>query len=238
VIPALAALVALQKLDTAAETATKRLADMPAAEEAIDASIAEAGAAVEAAKASAVANQEARRALEKEVAGVDTRLSRFEDHKAAVKTNQEFTALLHEIETAKTEKDTIEEKILELMEEADALAVSLKDAEGVAEQAKRDGDEGRAALAKERGSIDEELARLQSARKGETSGLDAALLARYEQLLKGRRGVAVAAMSGETCAACYVRLRPHVAQQVRRNDDIVQCESCQRILYYEPPADA
>jgi predicted nucleic acid-binding Zn-ribbon protein len=57
----------------------------------------------------------------------------------------------------------------------------------------------------------------------------------YEQLLKGRRGIAMARMDGELCSACHVRLRPHVTQQVRRNDAIVQCESCQRILYYIAP---
>jgi predicted nucleic acid-binding Zn-ribbon protein len=64
----------------------------------------------------------------------------------------------------------------------------------------------------------------------------APLLAKYEQLLKQRRGIAVAQMAGETCRACHVRLRPHVAQIIRRNDEIIQCESCQRILYFEPPA--
>jgi predicted nucleic acid-binding Zn-ribbon protein len=42
-------------------------------------------------------------------------------------------------------------------------------------------------------------------------------------------------MVGETCTACHVRLRPHVAQMVRRNDGIVPCDSCQRILYFESP---
>ena len=43
-------------------------------------------------------------------------------------------------------------------------------------------------------------------------------------------------MTGEICDACHVRLRPHFSQPIRRNEGIVQCESCQRILYFEPPA--
>jgi predicted nucleic acid-binding Zn-ribbon protein len=46
--------------------------------------------------------------------------------------------------------------------------------------------------------------------------------------------VAVAAIEGELCTACHVRLRPAMVQLVRRNDDIVTCDSCQRILYYVP----
>lgn len=235
-IAALASLVALQTLDTASEEARRRLAELPEAEAVIDKAVADAGTAVDTARSRLAANQDARRKLEKDVAGVDTRLSRFEDHKAAVKTNQEFTALLHEIETAKNEKDAIEDRILVLMEEADEITAQLKAAETGVADATREGDETRAALRDERRATEERLAGLAVSRRGEAAGLDAAVLARYEQLLKVRRGVAVAAMNGETCAACFVRLRPHVAQQIRRNDSIVECESCQRILYYEPPA--
>ncbi len=236
-IPALQALIALQKLDSAADAARKRQGELPAALEAIAARLADAQSALEVAKANLAENQVKRRALEKDVAVVDARLSRFNDHKAAVKTNQEYTALLHEIETAKAEKDGIEEKILVLMEEADGVSARIKAAEAALAGVKREGDEARTALDRESGALDEELLRLSAARKGETAALDAPLLARYEQLLKGRKGVGVAAMTGETCSACFVRLRPHIAQLIRRNDEIHQCESCQRILYYEPPVE-
>jgi predicted nucleic acid-binding Zn-ribbon protein len=57
-------------------------------------------------------------------------------------------------------------------------------------------------------------------------------------LLRTRRGLAVARMVNAICLGCHVRLRPPVEQHVRRNDEIVQCESCQRILYYSPPTAA
>jgi predicted nucleic acid-binding Zn-ribbon protein len=233
VLPALAALIALQKLDSAAEAAERRVADMPATLEAIDAKTTAAAEDVDGAKARIAANVSARRALEKQVAGVDSRLARSNDHKAAVKTNQEYTAVLHEIEMAQAEKDRVEEQILMLMEEADGLAAALKAAEAILADTRREGDTARGALETERAAIDEELARLAGARKGEVAGIDAPTLARYEQLLRGRKGVAVAPIKGEMCAACFVRLRPHFIQTVRRNDSIVQCESCQRILHFD-----
>jgi hypothetical protein len=232
-LPALETLIVLQKLDTAADVARKRLAELPIAEQEIEKTLAAATAAVDATKARQHENQTQRRALEKDVAAVDTRLSRFDDHKAAVKTNHEYTALLHEIATAKTEKDGIEERILILMEAADGLAAELKAADKSLAEAKREGDKVRAALAAERGTLDRELQRLSDERTREARELDRALLAKYEQLLKQRRGIAVAALVGEVCSACHVRLRPHVSQQVRRNSDIVQCDSCQRILFFQ-----
>jgi len=238
VSPALASLIALQQIDSAADVARKRLADLPAAEQTLAASLAAAVQAADAVKANIQENQQKRRALEKDVAVVESRLARFDDHKAAVKTNQEYTALLHEIQTAKSDKDAVEERILLLMEEADGLAGELKAAESALKDEKRKADEARAQLGTERTSLEAELARLAAARPGATVGADARTLALYEQLIKGRRGLAVAKMTGEICTACHVRLRPHVTQQIRRNEDIVQCESCQRILYFEatPPA--
>jgi predicted nucleic acid-binding Zn-ribbon protein len=238
VLPALASLIALQKLDSAAQAARDRIDEFPAAELALADAIAAAEAVVETARTKVAENHDARLSLEKDVAEVDTRLARFEDHKAAVKTNQAFTALLHEIETAKSEKDRVEEQILVLMEEGDALAAGLKRDESSLGATTRDADAAGTAMADERTELDAEIVRLTGARKGEVGDVEGTVLARYDRLVSQRRGVAVARIVGETCSACQMRLRPHVEQMIRRNEEIIQCESCQRILFYEPPADA
>lgn len=238
-LQALETLIALQALDTAAEHARRRLAELPAAEQAIDRKIMAAQAAVDTAKAAQAENQRQRRELEKQVAAVDARLSRFDDHKAAVKTNQEYTALLHEIATAKTEKDGIEEQILILMEGADTIQASVKDAERVVASVSQEGQTARAALGQERRTLEAEVARLAAEKTQVAATVEKSVLARYEQLLKQRKMVAVAEMQGDLCTACHVRLRPAVTQQVRRNAELVACDSCQRILYFKPvPADA
>ncbi|HWB15285.1 MAG TPA: C4-type zinc ribbon domain-containing protein [Vicinamibacterales bacterium] len=234
--PTLAALVALQALDTAADTARRRLADLPAAEREIEATMARAQADVDACRAELAENQTARRAFDKDVAAIDTRLARFDDHKAAVKTNQEYTALLHEIAGAKAEKDAVEEQILMKLEEADAITARLKTAEAALADARRDAEAARRALAAERQTLDADLTRLDAERRGAAAGIDPPLAARYDQLLKQRRMLAVAVVHDAVCEACHVRLRPAIAQQVRRNDGIVQCDSCQRILYFEAKA--
>ena len=227
----LSALIALQKLDSAVDAARKRLGEIPAAEHAIAQAVDAARAATDVVKSAMQANQAARRALEKDIAAVDTRLARFDDHKAAVKTNQEYTALLHEISIAKGEKDALEDKLLLLMELGDAQAAELKTAQSAVTAEEATAALARKALEAERATLDTELARLADERRRAASDVDARTMALYEQLIKGRRGIAVSRMTGEICGACHVRLRPHVAQQIRRNDSIVQCDSCQRMLY-------
>jgi len=209
---------------------------MPAAERTLDAAVAAAKAVVDEAKAKVEANAAARRALEKDVATIDGRMAKFEEHKAAVKTNQEFQALNHEIEVAQTTKSTLEDQILALMDEADSFNTALKEAEGVLADRRRASDAERAAMNVERKALEAELAQLASQRSAATPAVPAAMLAKYDQILKSRKGLAVAAMVAGHCTACHVRLRPHVEQQVRRNDSILPCDSCQRILYYVAPS--
>jgi predicted nucleic acid-binding Zn-ribbon protein len=103
---------------------------------------------------------------------------------------------------------------------------------------KREGAAARAAMTAERSALEAEIARLMAEKAVQSAHADKAMLAKYEQLLKARKMVAVAEMRGEICTACHVRLRPAVTQQVRRNAEIVTCDSCQRILYYIAPTSA
>lgn len=237
-LPALASLIVVQDLDTAVETARQRLAEMPLVEQQLDQQVAAASTALEQVKERLAANHTAHRELEKQVAVVDGRLARFDEHKAAVKTNQEFTALLHEIATAKEGKDGLENQILELLEEADAIAAAIKATEGLVAAVKSETGAARKAMAAERTVLEAQATRLAAERTGKTTGLDPALLARYEQLLKQRRMLAIAPLNGEICGGCNVRLRPAVTQQVRRSVEIIHCDSCQRILYVAPTVEA
>ena len=140
-------------------------------------------------------------------------MARFEDHKAAVKTNQEYTALLHEITTFKTEKTAIEDKLLILMEQGDDLADQLKAAQSGATAEDAKAATARAALTTERQALEAYQTRLATERREAAAGVDARSIALYDQLLKGRRGVAVARMTGEICDACHVRSRTYEAMR-------------------------
>lgn len=237
-LPALSVLIELQALDSAIDAARKRLAELPTLEKAGAQQVAAATASLDAARSAFNDSAAARKLVEKDVAAIDTRLARFEEHKASVKTNDEFHALQREVATGQQEKGVLEEQVLVLMMEADTLAARVKEAEGVLAAAKKDLDTMKAAHATERAGLDDKVAGLVAERTAKAAGVDKPTFAKYEQLLKGRRGVAVARMEGELCTACHVKMRPAVAVQVRRNDTLIACDSCQRLLYFVAPAPA
>ena len=233
--PDLERLIRLQALDTEAAEARKAQTTIPETQKALDQKLEGARSAVAAAKDAQAVNQADRRALEKDLAVLNTRLSRYKDQLMEVKTNREYTAMQHEIETAQGEVKRLEDQMLEKMLEADELAAGLKGAEGALKVAEQQ-------IVKERASLDVQLAeagttleRTLADRTALVAELPAPVVATYETLARGRKGMAVVAAKDERCSQCQVRLRPQVFVQVRLNSGIVQCDSCQRILYYVPP---
>jgi predicted nucleic acid-binding Zn-ribbon protein len=226
--------IALQRLDTAADAARKKLADEPDREKALDARLDAARQHVAAAKDHLVQNQAARREIEKELALHQGRLSKFREQAMAVKTNQEYHAIQHEIAHAQTAIKGHEDKMLERMLEADELTAAVKKAEAdlAAEQKAIDAD--RKSMKAEHGDLQAQLERIASERAAIVAALDKHVLATFELVSRKRNGVAVAEAKDGICTICHVRLRPQVFNTVRRNEQIVQCDSCQRILFFVP----
>ena len=228
--------IALQRLDSAAHDARRRIAEEPERARALDERLAAARARVTSAKEQLTANQAARRALEKDVALHQGRLSKFREQAMVVKTNQEYHAVQKEIEFAQSEVKGAEDKVLERMLEADDLTALVKRAEAdlASEQKKVDAD--RKAMAAELAELKTSLERFAAERAELVRSIDPHVLAIFDLVASRRNGVALAEARDGICTICHVRLRPQVFNTVRRNDEIVQCDSCQRILYFVPAA--
>jgi uncharacterized protein len=231
-------LIKLQRLDDASGNARRRIEGHPERVQWLNERLDRARQDVAAAKKRLSDSQGVRRAAEKDLAVVQGRLTRFKDQVMEVKTNREFQAMQKEIETAQNDVADLEDKVLEKMLEADELSLGV-------EQAEQRLVEEETAVAAERASLEDEVARLEAelteatiARQLLTARLDPRLLALFEQIAQKRKGVAVAEARDGHCAMCYVRLRPQVFNEIRRNDAIIACESCQRILYFPKAAPA
>jgi len=227
-------LIALQRLDSAAQDAERRLAEEPERLKAIDARLDEGRHQVEQAKEHLTVSQNARRALEKDVSVHQGRLSKFREQAMAVKTNQEYHAIQHEIAFAQSEIKAIEDQILERMLEADELTSALKRAEAELAATLKACDADRRALAAEQIELKALLERVRSERQALVAALDPTAFATFELVARRRNGVGVAEARGGVCTICHLRLRPQVFNTIRRNEEIIRCDSCGRILYFVP----
>jgi predicted nucleic acid-binding Zn-ribbon protein len=230
--PDLQHLIHLQELDLVAERLRRRITEMPTARAALDARIASRTASVDAVKQRAAANQTLRREIDKDLAAIQGRLSKFKNQLMEVKTNKEYQAMQKEISVAEEEVSSQETRMLECMEEADALAIELKAAEGALKADKVEVTRELEQLDEERADIERQLQATVQERQGVAAQISRDALSMFERVAHGRKGLAVAEARDGLCTVCHVRLRPQVFNEVRRNDSLIQCDSCQRILYF------
>jgi len=231
-------LIVLQRLDSAAHAAQRTLADAPDREKALDARLEAARDVVATAKAKLAESQSVRREHEKTVALHQGRLSKFREQAMGVKTNQEYHAVQKEIEFAQHEMKAAEDAVLERMLEGDDLTAAVKraDTDLAAEQKRVDAD--RKAVAAEAGDLKAALETLAGERADVVRALTPQVLSHFELIANRRNGVALAEARGGICTICHVRLRPQVFNSILKNDQIIQCDSCNRIMYFVPTAAA
>ena len=173
-----------------------------------------------------------RRSVEAEVADWEAELQRLHGQSTQVKTNAAYTALLREIEHARTAVSERETRILELMDEIDAVGSRLAEAETEASAVRVRVEAEEGAIESRAQALEKELTRARGEREQLEGLLDRALIVRYERIAKSRTpSIAIAA--DELCLGCRVRIPPQTYNDAIRGESIVECGSCHRILVYE-----
>src|SRR6476620_8570134 len=122
-------LIRLQAIDVSIQELRSRIDKFPAISKALDEKLRAAQAGLESAREKAKNNQGTRKKLESEISSVEGKISKYRDQMMAVKTNDEYRALQHEIEHAQTGIRKVEDDILNLMMEAESAQVEIKSAE-------------------------------------------------------------------------------------------------------------
>jgi predicted nucleic acid-binding Zn-ribbon protein len=232
--PDLEHVIRLQQLEDAAELARRTVAR----EQELDARLAAAQAALDGERQRLAANQAARREIEKDLAEQQGRSSKFKNQLMEVKTNREYQAVQKEIEVALHEIQVLEDALLERMIEFDEVTRQVKAAEKsfAAEKASIEAD--RAGLATSVVEARDSAVRLAADREALMAQMSRSVVAIFEKVMKYRGISAIATVEEGRCSVCGVRMRPQAYNDLRRNEMIFQCESCQRILYFTGPPPA
>jgi predicted nucleic acid-binding Zn-ribbon protein len=231
--PDLEKLIELEKVDREITRLSDEVAALPKRVAAIEGKLADDKASVEKAKAAVKANEAARRKLEGDIQGFQQKIVKYREQSSSVKTNDEYRALMHEVQFAEQEISRCEDKILEFMIALEVEEKSLKTAEAdlkaealAVEKEKKE--------AQSRTAEDEKLlAGLGGQRTQLRTGVSDSALAHYDRVLRQRKS-AIAEAREQKCLGCFVMIRPQTWQDLRANGEIISCSSCGRILYYDP----
>jgi uncharacterized protein len=194
-------------------------------------------AAVASAKEAVTGKQKERKKFELDVQQWKDRAQKYRDQSGAVKTNEAYKALQHEIANAEAEVAKAEDAELEVMMAADEAERKVRSTEA---QLRED----EAAVGREKKEIEglqtektKRLSELLAEREKTIAPVPQDLRDLYDRIAKRHRGSAMAEVRDGQCRGCGMRVLPHTLQELRRdpNEEIYRCESCGMILHTNEP---
>lgn len=232
-LPEIENLLRLQDADKEIRRLQDEIAEFPKRVAVIERKLAGTQAQLEKAQGAIKADEAARRKYDTTISDLRGKISKYRDQSLDVKTNDQYKALLHEIQFAEKEIAATEDKILELMLNSETRDKEVKaaQAELKAESAEieKEKNEARQVTAQD----EKQLVEWRAKREQMRAGVNEDLLRHYERVAKFR-GSGISEVLDHKCMACQVMLRPQIYNDVRTGQQTVVCDSCQRILYFNP----
>jgi uncharacterized protein len=235
--PAIPRLIDLQNVDQRIAAVRAEMDSFPKRILQADARLSGARAAVVAAKEANAKDVAERKKLEFEVTQWKDRVRKYRDQSGAVKTNEAYKALLHEIANAEAEVAKAEDRQLEMMVTGEETEQRVRHAEADLREAEQ--------------AVNTEKKQIQALNTEKKKALEALLAERertiapvpedmrdlYERIAKRHHGHALAEARDGQCRGCGLRVLPHILQVLRQESDeeIYRCESCGLILYSLEP---
>jgi predicted nucleic acid-binding Zn-ribbon protein len=232
-LPDIDKLLELQVADKEIRKLQEEVAALPKRMAVIEQKLAGTKAHLEKVRTAAKGDEANRKKFEASIKDLQGKISKYRDQSLDVKTNDQYKALLHEIQFAEQEIRMNEDRILEVMVNVDAREKEVKAAEAQlkAETAEieREKEEARKVTAEDQRKLTEWNAKRDALRHGVAEDL----LRHYERVMKFR-GTGLAEVRDHKCMGCQVMLRPQTYNEVRNGEKVMICESCSRIYYFNP----
>jgi predicted nucleic acid-binding Zn-ribbon protein len=234
-LPDLKLVIRLQEIDNRLADLAREIAALPVHIKEIEKKLTSHERKLEVDRAALAANQKERKNCDGDIQTQEQKISKLKDQMVGAKTNEQYRAFQNEIEFCQKEIRKAEDRILELMTESEPLDKNVKAAEAALKTEKAQ-VEAEKQQARERTAVDQKAAQeLQGERAAVVKEVTPGTYQRYERVRKARRGVAVAEAIEGRCSACNMVIRLQFFQDLKKGDQVMSCESCTRILYYNPP---
>ena len=191
-------------------------------------------AATDQARTAATALSARQRDLEGRLGAAEEKMKDRRMRVTRIRNDKELGLARREVELLKEEIAGLEAELQQVYEQVEAATTALAALEGEL-RALAEAREGEAVALKDTiARLGDDIERDRTRRQALIAGVDEALRNRYETILSRRGGLAVVPVRDGTCQGCRMRVPPQLYNQIQRNDQVILCPSCQRMLHWQP----
>ncbi len=174
-----------------------------------------------------------RRTLEDEMTDKIAHVKERQSKMMQVQTSREQTALLKEIEDAKKNVKENEEKIVSIMEQVEKLTAETTEEKNLLKAEKTLVDEEKVKVK----TVIDELSKGKKTKKNrrdkQAGAVNGSMIQKYEILRERRNGLAIVNVLDGVCQGCFMNLPPQKYNMLLRGDQVLECPSCQRLIYHQ-----
>ena len=221
---------ALQQLDTELRTLSDKLAQIPSRVDDLKKAAAAIKTELDQAKVAITEHKKQYRLSEVELKSAEERIAGYSVQLYSAKTNEQYKAFLKEIETQKKLKNGVEDRMIVLMEETEALDRKVRENEKNSAELESETIRKVQMLESEQQELGAAITVRREQRETTAAAVPADLIKRYERVRTSKGGIAVATVRKERCSGCMSPIPAQRILEVERQDHLYLCEACGRIL--------
>lgn len=159
-------------------------------------------------------------------------ISEIREKQKVIQSPKEFASLDLEEKNKKVEIEDFEKLKKEYDAQILKLESDLSEKEEIFESKKSDMEES-VSIAKEKlQGLDEKLKEKEEKKNEIAKEIEPNLLRNFERIANGKNGIGIVPVEEGVCTGCYMTLPPQIIGRVRRNEEVIYCQNCARILYW------
>ena len=230
-------LLALQERDRKLTRVREELDRIPPERQVHSAQAASSQARLDEARLHSKQHEAERKKLELEVEAQKQQIDKYSLQQFQTRKNEEYRALAHEIETCRQNISQLEDRILELMEQADQAQKEIAALNREAQEIRKTTDGQLAELDRREAALRQELESLESGRAELAAAVGDGARTRYERLLRSKGNSVIVGIERGVCGGCHMTLQRQVVVSCQADQEIVPCPNCGRLLYFTPDMD-
>jgi len=227
----------LQTVDQSLRTKSLAVAEGEGRVAALEEAVRGQTAAANAAREEAQGLTARQRDLESRLTAAETKMKDRRMRITRIRNDKELGLAKREVELLKEETGTLETELVAVMEQAEAATAKLQGLETELARLTGERDAEANELREKIDRLSGEMERERAARTELMQAVDGELRRKYEMIFSRRGGLAVVEVRGGICLGCRMRVPPQLFNEIQRNEHVILCPSCQRMLFWRADAE-